>query len=117
MEFFCFFFRIMRNFIFFIIVILLFSYVIWVGYWVDWGVMCELEDEIILVCGKVIVVKKCCGICCFFSFIIMNFFWYEMKCECCKVSGWRLEVVYCKYGRIEVIVYVDGCLCKNCFGV
>lgn len=116
MEFFCSFFRTMRNLIFFTIATLLLSHVTWAGHWADWGVTCEPEDEIISVCGKATAVKKCRGTCRSLSFITMNFPWYETKCECCKASGWRLEVVHCKHGRTEVIVHADGCSCKNCLG-
>lgn len=107
--------RTMRNLIFFTIATLLLSHVTWAGYWAKWGVTCEPEEEIISVCGKATAVKKCRGTCRSLSFITMNFPWYETKCECCKASRWRLEVVHCKHGK-EEIVHAHGCSCKNCLG-
>lgn len=106
----------MRNLIFFTIATLLLSHVTWAGYWANWGVTCEPEDEIISVCGKATAVKKCRGTCRSLSSITMNFPWYETKCECCKASGWRLEVVHCKHGSKEEIFHAHRCSCKNCLG-
>ena len=107
----------MRNHIFFTFAILLISDVTWAN-WNVWGVTCELEDELITVCGrqKDVAVKKCRGTCRSLSKITMNFPWYKTKCECCKASGWRPEVISCSDGSKEKVFHPKGCSCEDCLG-
>lgn len=109
----------MRNPIFFTIAILLLSHVTWAGYWADWGVTCEPEVENIPVCGgvKSAPVTKCRGTCRSLSTITMNFPWYKTKCQCCKASGLKPEVIHCSNGSKDEVFHADGCSCQDCLGV
>lgn len=109
-------FRTMRNPIFFTIATLLLSHVTWAGYWEDWGVTCDPEVESISVCGKATPVTKCRGTCRSLSSITMNFPYYKTKCQCCKASGWKLQVVRCSNGSKEKVHHADGCSCQDCLG-